>query len=59
MTSKRGFANMSPERLKEVSSKGGSSVKPENRAFSRDGELAARAGQMGGRQSKVRKDGEA
>lgn len=45
---KRGFAAMSPERQRAIASKGGKSVAPENRAFSRDAALAARAGQAGG-----------
>jgi general stress protein YciG len=40
---KRGFASMAPERLKQVASQGGRSVKSENRAFSRDLDLAKRA----------------
>lgn len=44
----RGFASLTPERRREIASKGGSSVKPENRAYSRDKELAARAGRKGG-----------
>lgn len=45
---KRGFASMTPERRREISSLGGSSVKPENRAFSRDRTLASKAGRKGG-----------
>lgn len=45
---KRGFASMTPERRREIASKGGSSVKPENRSFSKDRNLAARAGRKGG-----------
>ena len=48
---RKGFASMSPERLKEVTSKGGRAVAPENRAFSRDPELARIAGAEGGRRS--------
>jgi hypothetical protein len=46
MTEKRlqGFACLSPERRKEIASLGGSSVAPENRAYSRDPDLARRAG---------------
>ena len=44
----RGFASMIPERRREIASKGGKSVKPENRAYSRDKDLAARAGRKGG-----------
>ena len=41
---RRGFAAMDPERRKEIASKGGRSVKAENRSFSKDRELAATAG---------------
>ena len=44
----RGFAKMSPERRREVASKGGSSVEPQERSFARDRQLAARAGRIGG-----------
>lgn len=46
--SRRGFASMTPERRREIASKGGKSVKPENRAYSRDKDLASRAGRKGG-----------
>lgn len=39
---------MTPERRREIASKGGKSVKPENRSFSLDRGLAARAGRKGG-----------
>ena len=44
----RGLAAMTPERRREIASLGGRSVKPENRAFSRDPQLAAEAGCVGG-----------
>jgi general stress protein YciG len=44
----RGFAALSPERRKEIAAKGGTSVKPENRSFSTNRELAAEAGRSGG-----------
>jgi uncharacterized protein len=44
----RGFASMSPERRKEIASKGGLSVPPEKRSFSRNKELASEAGRKGG-----------
>jgi general stress protein YciG len=44
----KGFAAMSPERRKEISRKGGASVPKEKRPFSKDRELAARAGKKGG-----------
>ncbi len=43
-----GFASMTPERRREVAAKGGSSVKPENRTFSKDRDAAANAGRKGG-----------
>ena len=48
MTSKRGFASLSPEQRKEVARKGGLAVCAKNRSFSRDRELAASAGRKGG-----------
>lgn len=46
--SKRGFGSMSPERQKEIASMGGRSVRPEQRSFSQDRELAKSAGRKGG-----------
>lgn len=48
---KRGFAAMSPEKRREIARKGGQSVKPENRAFAQDRDLASSAGRKGGSQS--------
>ncbi len=42
---------MTLEKRREIASKGGQSVKPENRAFAQDRELAAEAGRKGGAQS--------
>lgn len=47
--SKRGFASMSPERQREIASRGGKSVPADKRSFSQSVELAAKAGQKGGR----------
>lgn len=47
-TSKRGFAGMSPERRREIAAKGGSSIPPEKRSFSKNRDLAAWAGSKGG-----------
>lgn len=44
----RGFAALSPEKRREISSRGGRSVDPAKRAYSRDPELAMRAGRKGG-----------
>lgn len=43
-----GFAAMSPERQREIAASGGRAVKPENRSFSRNNELAKTAGRKGG-----------
>ena len=45
---KRGFAAMTPERQREIASMGGRALKPEQRSFSRNLELAASAGRKGG-----------
>lgn len=47
-TSNRGFASMNETRQREIASKGGQSVPPEKRSFSRDPELARSAGSKGG-----------
>lgn len=44
----RGFASMTPERRREIASRGGKSVSPANRAFARNPELATEAGRKGG-----------
>jgi general stress protein YciG len=50
--SRRGFASMSPERVREIARRGGKSTAPENRAFARDRDLAATAGRKGGKSTK-------
>jgi general stress protein YciG len=45
----KGFAAMTPERRKEIAAKGRAAVKPENRSFSKNRELAREAGRKGGR----------
>lgn len=45
---KRGFGAMDPARVAEIARKGGMSVKPESRSFSKNRELAAEAGRKGG-----------
>ena len=45
---KQGFAAMSPERVREISSKGGKSVPPEKRIFFKDRVLASQLGRKGG-----------
>lgn len=49
--SERGFAAMDEKKQREISSKGGQSVAPEDRSFSRDRTLAAEAGRKGGEAS--------
>jgi hypothetical protein len=49
---KRGFAAMTPERRQEIARKGGASVPPGKRSFSKDRTLAATAGQKGGEASR-------
>jgi general stress protein YciG len=49
---RRGFAAMSPERVREIAKKGGASVPNEKRAFSKDKDLAAEAGRKGGNVSR-------
>ena len=44
----RGFAAMSPEKRKEIASRGGTSVPKEKRSFSQSRDLASRAGRHGG-----------
>jgi general stress protein YciG len=44
----RGFASLDDERKRQIASKGGQSVPPEKRSFSRDHRLAAEAGRKGG-----------
>jgi general stress protein YciG len=50
-TSNRGFASMDPAMQREIASKGGRSVPPEERSFSKDRALAAEAGRKGGEAS--------
>jgi general stress protein YciG len=47
-TSRRGFAAMDDEKQRDIARKGGESVPPEERSFSKDPELAAEAGRKGG-----------
>ncbi len=50
-TSRRGFASMSPEKQREIASKGGKSVPSDKRSFSQDRHLASSAGRKGGQNS--------
>lgn len=45
---KRGFAAMSPERVREIARKGGSTLPPEKRPYYQNRELARSAGSKGG-----------
>lgn len=45
---RRGFASLDAGRKRDIATLGGCSVKPANRAFSRDRKLAAIAGRKGG-----------
>lgn len=49
--SNRGFASMDEEKQREIASKGGKSVPPEERSFSKDRGLASEAGKKGGEHS--------
>jgi general stress protein YciG len=45
---------MSPEKQREIASKGGQSVPPSKRSFSQNRELASQAGRKGGQSSTTR-----
>ncbi len=49
---KRGFAVMDRLKQQEIAAKGGQSVPPEKRSFSKDRVLASLAGRKGGRVSR-------
>ncbi|MGD9511322.1 MAG: KGG domain-containing protein [Geminicoccaceae bacterium] len=48
-TSRRGFASMDAEKQRAIARKGGQSVSPQDRSFSKNHALAAEAGRKGGR----------
>lgn len=48
----RGFAAMHPDKRREIARKGGASVAPGNRTFSKSRDLAAIAGRLGGQNSR-------
>lgn len=50
-TSNRGFASMEDQQQRDIASKGGQSIAPEDRSFAKDHELAAEAGRKGGERS--------
>ena len=45
---KRGFALLTPEARRKMAAKGGAAVPAENRSFSKDRDLASKAGTLGG-----------
>ena len=47
----RGFAVMSPEKRRAIARKGGAAVPAEKRSFSKNHDLAVRAGSIGGKSS--------
>ncbi len=51
-TGRRGFASMSPDKQREIASKGGKSVPSEKRTFSQNRDLASEAGKRGGKTSR-------
>jgi general stress protein YciG len=53
--SKRGFAGMTPEKRKEIATKGGKSVPKEKRAYSVNRDLASEAGKKGGKTARPSK----
>ena len=53
--SRRGFASISPERRREIASKGGKSVPSEKRSFAQNRDLASMAGRKGGQKSGERR----
>ena len=53
----RGFAAMSKEKRVEIAKKGGKSVDPRKRAFSKDPDLAQRAGHKGGKNHAAKRKG--
>lgn len=55
---KRGFGAMSPERRREIASRGGAAVPGHKRSFAKDRAQAAEAGRKGGQTSKRPKTGE-
>jgi uncharacterized protein len=46
---KRGFASMSPEKVRAIASMGGKSVDPKKRSFAKNRKLAEEAGRKGGK----------
>lgn len=51
MKKPHGFALLTPERRRELASRGGKAVPPEKRSFSYDKQLASQCGKLGGLKS--------
>jgi uncharacterized protein len=54
---RRGFAAMDPEKRRTIAALGGKACRDENRAYSRDPELAKRAGKIGGTNRHAKREG--
>jgi general stress protein YciG len=52
--SKRGLAAMDPEKRRLIQSMGGRAVAAENRAYSKDADLAREAGRRGGNRKAIK-----
>ncbi len=59
MSNPRGFASLSPEHRREIASKGGKALRPDQRSFYKDRKLAADAGRLGGQAKPSAKDNDA
>ena len=53
--SKRGFAGMSPEKRREIASRGGKAVPASKRAYATNKDLASKAGKKGGKAAPAEK----
>ncbi|MGO4572248.1 general stress protein [Microvirga sp. 2TAF3] len=51
-SSNRGFGSMDKNKQQDIARKGGESVPPEDRSFSKDRDLASEAGRKGGQNSR-------
>jgi len=56
---RKGFASMTPDKLKEISAKGGSSLSKEKRYFAQNPDAARKAGAKGGLTNKRKGQGNA
>lgn len=55
---RRGFALLTPERRREIATRGGQSVPEDKRSFSQDRDLAREAGRKGGTQARRQRKGD-